>query len=171
MYVRHRFAGVGAVVEYEPEAVLRQAQLPRNFGGFQQQMTEQGLVFRTRFGNTRDGLLRDQKDVRRRLRGDVMEGDDRVVLINNPGRNFTRDDFLEQGLAHNVISREGHRRAGPAAGAPSLDHQRTRVTCGVNAHAPAEEFNDLVAELLAARTPALRAQQPLHAAAQAVKAN
>lgn len=105
MQVRHRFAAVGAVVEDEPETVLRQAQFPGDFGGFQQQMAEQGLVFRSRFGEAREGFLRDHEDVRRCLRGNVVEGDDRVVLIDNPGRNLTSDDFLKEGLAHNFIFR------------------------------------------------------------------
>ncbi len=105
MQVRHRFAGVGAVVEHEAETVLRQAQFPGDFGGFQQQMTEQGLVFRPRFGEARDGFLRDHEDMCRGLRGNVVESDDRVVLIDNPGRDPTSDDFLKEGLAHNFISR------------------------------------------------------------------
>lgn len=171
MQVRHRFAGVPAIVEHEAETILCQAQFPGNFGGLQQQVTEQGLVFRPHFGNARNGFLRDQEDMRGRLRGDVVEGDDQVVLIDNPGRDFTSNNFLEQGLAHKFVLREAQKPFRIAVAALLLNHQRTRVPCGFSPHAAAEEFDDLVAELLAAWTPTLRAQQPLHAAAQAVKAN
>jgi len=122
MQVRHRFAGVPAIVEYEAETIVRQAQFPGNFGGFQQQMTKLGLVFGLRFGNARDGFLRDQEDMRGRLRGDVVEGNDQVVLINNPGRDFTSDDFLEQGLTHTFDCHAARSRAGFVAAAPSLNH-------------------------------------------------
>lgn len=171
MQMGHCFAGVTAIVEYEAEAVLRQVQLPSNFGGFQQQMTEQGLVLRPRFRDPRDGLLWDQKDVRGRLRGDVVEGDDQVVLIDDPGRDFTSDDFLKQGFAHKLVSRAAQNRADSAATAWLLNHQRTRVAGGFSPHAVAEEFDDLVAAMFAARAPPLRAQQPLHATPEPVKAN
>ena len=121
MQVWHRFTAVGAVIEYEAEAIIRQAQFPGDNGGFQEQMAEQGLVFQRRFGDARDGFLRDQEDVGWRLRGDVVEADDQVVLIDNPGRDFTRDDFFEKGLAHNCIFREAHHRARSKAVALLLD--------------------------------------------------
>ncbi len=101
MQVRHRFASVGAVIKYEAKATLREAQPPGDFGGFHQQMTEQGLVLQPRFGYARNGFLRDQKDVRGRLWGNVVKGDDQVVFIDDPGRNFASDNLLEKGSAHN----------------------------------------------------------------------
>ena len=95
MQMRHRFAGVATVVENEAEAILRQAQHPGNFGGFQQQMAEQGLIFGLGFGHARNRLLWDQEDMRRRLWGDIVKGDDEVVLIDNPGWDFPGDNFFE----------------------------------------------------------------------------
>ena len=138
MQVRHRFAGVRAVIDYEAEAILRQAQFPGNFGGFQQQMTELGLVFGLCFGDPRNGFLRDQEDMRGRLRGDVVESDDQVVLINNPGRDFTGDDFLKQGLAHKLVSRAAQNRADSTANAWLLNPQRTGVPCGFSPQVQAD---------------------------------
>ena len=108
MKVRHGFATIRAVIKYKAEAVLLKAQLSGDFGSFQQQMTEQGLVFGLRFGDARDGFLRDQENVCRCLWCNVMEGDDGVVLIDNPGRDFASDDFLEKSTAHILILREVH---------------------------------------------------------------
>ena len=68
--VRHGFAAVRAVVDDEPVAAF-QIQFLRDLGGLEQQMAEQFVVVRRGLGDARDQLLRENQNVRRRLRGDV----------------------------------------------------------------------------------------------------
>ena len=43
---------------------------------------------------------RDDQHVRRRLRIDVIEGDDAVVLVDDGCGDLTRDDLAEQAVGH-----------------------------------------------------------------------
>ena len=55
--MRHSFAGVGAVVEDEAVAAIFQAEFLRDFGGFEQQMTEDLMVCRSGLGEARNALV------------------------------------------------------------------------------------------------------------------
>ena len=85
MQVRHRLAAVLLAVEDQPIAV-RQAQLVRQLGRDEMQMAEQFAVFRRNVRVGRDDLARDDEDVDRRLRIDVMEGEALVVFVDDAGR-------------------------------------------------------------------------------------
>src|ERR1041385_2369744 len=50
--------------------------------------------------NPGNRFLRHDQHVTRRLRFDIVESQDQIILINNLCRDFARDDFLEQRLAH-----------------------------------------------------------------------
>ena len=82
--VRHRLAGPLLAVEDQPIAV-RQAQLLRQLRRDQVQMAEQLAVLRLDVRVGRDDLARDDEDVDRRLRVDVVEGDAVVVLVDDAG--------------------------------------------------------------------------------------
>jgi len=97
--VRDGFAGVGSVVEDEAESVF-EAELFGDFPSFEEQMSKDGVVRHLSFRDARDGLLGDDQDVHRRLRFDVVESDHPVVLVNDGGGNFARDDFFKQRFAH-----------------------------------------------------------------------
>src|ERR1019366_5181420 len=73
--VRHGFAAVRAVVDDEPVAAFFQAHLVRDFGGLEQNVSEQWLVGGRCFGDARNKFLRKNQNVRRRLRIDVAEGE------------------------------------------------------------------------------------------------
>jgi len=99
--VRHGFAGVGAVVDYKTVTAFLQAKFVRNLGGLQQKVAEDLMVFRSGFGQARNGLLGNDQNVRRRLRFDVAEREHQIVFINNGRRNFAGDDFFKKCFAHN----------------------------------------------------------------------
>ena len=98
--MRDGFAGVGAVVEHEPETVLGQPELLRDFRRLDQEMAEDLMIVGLRLGDPRDRLFRNDQDVDGRLRFDVMERNDLVVFVNNFRGDFPRDEFFEQGFAH-----------------------------------------------------------------------
>lgn len=100
MQMRHGFAGVRAVVEDEPKTILREAEFLRDLARLEHQVAENLVIFSRRFGDAGNGFLRNQQNVRRGLRVDVAKGDDEVVFINDLRRDFARDDFFKQGLAH-----------------------------------------------------------------------
>ena len=60
------------------------------------------MVFQFRFGDARNGFLRNDQHMCRRLRFDIAKGKYHVVFIDNGSRDFTRNDFLKQRLAHDL---------------------------------------------------------------------
>ena len=75
------FPAVAAVVQHEPVAGIGEAELARDLGRLEEQMTEQGLVVRPGKTDAGDGFLGHDEDVDRRLRLDVVEDDALVVLV------------------------------------------------------------------------------------------
>ena len=57
MQVRHGFAGVGAVIEYQTVATLLQAEFVGDFGGLQQELAEGLMIFGRGFGDAHDEFL------------------------------------------------------------------------------------------------------------------
>ena len=100
MQVRYRFASVRSVVEDQPVAILLEAEFIGDFRGLQHQVTEHLVVFGFGFSDAWNGFLRNDQNMRRRLRFDVAKGDNGIVLIDNGGRDLTSDDFFKQGFAH-----------------------------------------------------------------------
>jgi len=98
MQVRHRFAGVGTVIEHEAKTVFIEAELLRDFRGFNQEMPQHLVIIGMRLGDTRDRFLGNDQDVNRRLWFHIFEGDDLVVFVNDLGGNFARNDFLKKRL-------------------------------------------------------------------------
>lgn len=99
MQVRDGFAGVGAVVEDEAESVF-EAELFGYFSRFEEQMSKDGVISGLYFSDARNGLLRHDEDVNRRLGFDVVEGNHAVIFVNNGGRDFACYDFFKQRFTH-----------------------------------------------------------------------
>lgn len=95
-------ACVRAVVEDQTEAGLAEPDELGNFRRLEQKMAQNFVVFRFGFGHSRNRFLGDDEHVSRSLRFDVVESQDKVVLINDGGRDFAGDDFFKQGLSHRV---------------------------------------------------------------------
>ena len=181
MQVGDGFAGIGAIIEDEAESVF-EAELFGDFGGFEEQMSEDGVVGGLGFSDARDGLLRHDEDVDRRLWFDVMEGNDPVILVNNGGRNFARYDFFKQRFAHVQLKaerwdsasllREVFWRAtqkGQTRTSNLLHKQRAIGRVWLRGKTVAEEFHDLVMQSLAARAPTARTGELFDATAQAAE--
>ena len=100
--VRHALAAVLAVVDDQPVAAFVQSQFGRHFGGLEQQVAEQLVVFRLGLGQARDGFFGNHQNVLGRLGIDVAQREHQVVFINDGRGNFPRDDFFKQCLAHNL---------------------------------------------------------------------
>jgi hypothetical protein len=98
--MRHGFSRMRAIVEDQAIAGFVQAQLGCHRGGFQQQMTQDGLILRLGSGDSGDGFLGYDENMHRRLRVKVTKGKHLVILENNVRRQFTRDELFEQRLVH-----------------------------------------------------------------------
>ena len=85
--VRHRFAGVRAVVHHQPEA-LREREFFCHDSSNEQQMSEHGLIGGRGVADARDDFLRDDQKVNRCLGLNVMEDDAVFVLVLDLGRDF-----------------------------------------------------------------------------------
>ena len=97
--MRDRFAGVRTVVDHEAKT-RGEIQFLRELGRHVQEMSAHGFVRGGCRRNTRDQLLRDNQQVNRRLRLDVVQRDALVVLVFEFCRDFPVDDFLEKRFAH-----------------------------------------------------------------------
>ena len=107
------------------------------------------MILRFRFGNSWDWFLGDDEHVRGRLRIDVIEGENKVVLVNDLCRDFASNDFLEE--RHAALH----------------DHECELGLLLVLGNDVTQVFNNLVVEFLAARTPLLGSGEFAHSFAQA----
>ena len=100
MEMRDGFAGVGAVVDDETVAVFVEAELARDVGCFQEEMSEDGVIFSGGFVDAWNRFARDDEDVARRGGADVAKGEHLIIFVNDVSGDFAVGDFLEQRLAH-----------------------------------------------------------------------
>ena len=108
MEMRHRFASIATVVDHDAISVFLQSSLISNQGRFEQQMTQQGMVLGLGFRKAGDGFLRDNQEVRRRLRSDIAKCQHQIVFIKNLRRDLPGNNFLEK--SHSDV-RNGRRMA------------------------------------------------------------
>jgi len=80
--MRHGLTGVLTVVGEQPVPRLFQLSVPGNAGRGGHEFTQQGVVFATDSRDTRDVLARDDEDMGLGLRGKIVEGDDRIRLVD-----------------------------------------------------------------------------------------
>ena len=97
--VGNRFTAVRAVVHDEAEAVF-EIQLPGQSASGAEEVAEQGLVGGSGFADARDEFFRDDQQVNRGLRMEVVEDDAEVVLVLDLGGDFAVDVALENGFGH-----------------------------------------------------------------------
>src|SRR6185503_17526962 len=83
-------------VEDQPEAPLGQAQVGGQVAGASHQAPHEGVVAGGQVQDARDVALGHDEDVDRALRVDVVEGQDRVVLVGHAGRDLPGHDLAEQ---------------------------------------------------------------------------
>lgn len=95
MQMRDRFSGVGTVVDHQTVAATAESKFCRHFVGFDEQMTQEILIFFFGVADARDVLFWNYQNMNRGLWGDVSEGEHLVVFVDNVGRNLAGDDFFE----------------------------------------------------------------------------
>ena len=100
MQVRHRFARILAIVKYETETRVGYTQLLGYLSRFKQKMAQYLVVFRFGFGESRDWLFWHNQYMSRRLRLNILERQDHIVLVYDCGWDFPGDNLFKQGLAH-----------------------------------------------------------------------
>ena len=98
--MRDGFTGVGAIVDDEAIAGVRDAKRFGDFASLEQQMAEHFVVFGLGVGDARNGLAWANQDVSRRASLDVAKGKNEIVFIDDLGRDFASGDFLEESLTH-----------------------------------------------------------------------
>lgn len=102
--MRDGFARVGAVVDDDAKAG-GEVEFSRDPAGGGEQVAEQRFVAGGGFGDARDELFRDDEQMDRRLRLDIVEDDTVFVLEFDFRGDFAVDDFLKDGLGHDLFYR------------------------------------------------------------------
>ena len=95
MEVWHRFAAIGTIVDDQTKAGVVNAFLLRDLLRSEEKMAEKRLVFGTGGADADDLLLGNDQNVYGRLRLNIVKSEAKVILINNPGRDFTGNDLGE----------------------------------------------------------------------------
>lgn len=95
MQVGDGFAAIGAIVDDEAEPIFVESMLARDFSSSEHEVTEESVVIRGGFGDSRDGFARDEQVVDRRLRGNVFETNAVLVFVDDVCGDFFRADFFE----------------------------------------------------------------------------
>src|SRR2546423_9048639 len=113
MQVEYGLARSRAVVKNSAIAFQKIA-FARQLRGYQLQLPKHGLIRGCGFVQRRKMFAWAEQNVRGRLRADVLEGKDFLVLIHELRRNFLIADFAEQAVsAHESLLPKMCRRAGP----------------------------------------------------------
>ena len=88
-----------AVVHNKTEAAFLYTELCRDLVCCHDELPEKSFVLRFCCRDTRDAPLRDDENVDRRLRADVVEGKHIVVLVHLVAWDFPADDLPEDRAA------------------------------------------------------------------------
>jgi hypothetical protein len=111
MKVRDSLAAVGAVVDDEAETGVGfvDAKIGGNRACCEKEVAKDIPVLRSGFADSRDGLFWNDEDVAGRLWTDILEGETKLVLVNDIGRDFAVDDLLKNahGLKEERCNRPG----------------------------------------------------------------
>ena len=96
MEVGDGFAAVGAVVDCDPVAAFRDAEVGGNLACSEKEMAKDGLVSGGALADPRNGLFRHDKNVHGCLRRNIAEGTAEIVSVKDVRRDFPIVDFLEK---------------------------------------------------------------------------
>lgn len=104
--VRNRLHRVLTAVRNDAVAVFGDAEFASQTTNNGENMPDQRSVFRFDVVERTEFLFRDNENVNRRLRGDVVKRQAEIVFVNDRGRNFFIDNAFENGFfGHNALSR------------------------------------------------------------------
>src|SRR3990172_3088974 len=104
MQVKDTLAGVGAGVDDDAKAAVGDSLLPRQARGDFEDMTDHGAVIGCEIENAGNMPARDDENMDGRLRIDVLEGNHRVILVNDISFDLALDDATEKTIAHRLPS-------------------------------------------------------------------
>src|SRR5258706_7147179 len=93
-----------AAVEHDAKAVLRDALLLGEAVGDGTTIADELVIVLLQLEQRRDVLHRHDQDMDRRLGPDVLEGDDRVVAIDDVALDLPFDDAAKKTVAHRPTS-------------------------------------------------------------------
>ena len=113
MDVEHGLPGLAVRVEDRSVPALVIAVLRRQGGRPAKHRTHETIVAWRQVVQRGDVLPWHDQHVQRRLRIDVLEGHQRVVLVDDGARDFTRDDLAEEAVR--VVLHGGGRKGGQQA--------------------------------------------------------
>lgn len=99
MEVWDRFPRIGAVVDHQSKTAFRNAHFSGDLRSREDHPSQQFGVTVTGGGDPWNDPLGNDEDMRRGLRIDVVERNDLVRFMHNPGRDFTCGNFLKNGHA------------------------------------------------------------------------
>jgi len=98
MDMKNRLTSVTAVVDHQPIATALEASFLCDTLRDKEQMTDPFAVFLPHAVNIRDMVFRNDKDMCRRLRIDVLKGDGKIILMYKPCRDRFLDDLAEDAI-------------------------------------------------------------------------
>ncbi len=93
--VRDGFPSIWAVVDYDPKSVF-QIQLAGDLGSDEEQVPEEGLIFRIGGADSLYWFSGYDEHVNRSLRFDVANGETLIVFVLEVGGDFAVRDLLEE---------------------------------------------------------------------------
>jgi hypothetical protein len=95
MEVKNALARVGACIDDYAKAFLRDALFVRELGNNQKNMANYFSIGSVQIRKRRDMLARDNQNMNRRLRIDVLKGQDRVIFVDHITLNLLLDNATE----------------------------------------------------------------------------
>src|SRR5687767_8776802 len=98
--VKDALARFAVGVEHGAVSAVAVTLLVRDGGGTSEHRADERVVLESEVVQRRNMRLRNNEDVERRLRVDVIQHDQLLVLVDRGHRNLTRDHFAEQAIAH-----------------------------------------------------------------------
>ena len=108
MRVKHGLSRVGAGVEHGSVAGVGHSFGARELRGHAVQVPYQRVVLGGEVAHRRDVFFRYDKNVGRRLRVEVADGERVIVFVNLFRGDLSVADFAKQAVAHAAIFRAAH---------------------------------------------------------------
>ena len=100
MKVRDCFSTIGAIIDDEAIACFVELALTGNALGGDEEMSEEGMILGRNGAVAGVMFFRDEKNVNGGLGGEITEGEDVIILVEDIGRDLAVDDAFEDGFGH-----------------------------------------------------------------------
>lgn len=100
MKVRDCFSTIGAIIDNKAIACFFELALAGNALGCDEEMSEEGMILGRNGAVAGVMFFRDEKDVDGGLGGEITEGEDVIILVEDIGRDLAVDDAFEDSFGH-----------------------------------------------------------------------